>query len=109
MGFLPLHRGAVRGGADFPASGDPEHAMLRRAVEDGVWDGVMVALHMMHQNARSLVFPQTLANRVGSRIGLFAPACYLRRMTKNYKPGERAPRSGVDVITGPRGGRTREE
>jgi YjzC-like protein len=30
-------------------------------------------------------------------------------MSKNYKPGERAPRSGVYVITGPRGGRTSEE
>jgi aryl-alcohol dehydrogenase-like predicted oxidoreductase len=49
-------------------SEDPEHEMVQRAVEDEVWDVVMVAFHMMHQNARSLVFPRTLANRVGTLI-----------------------------------------
>src|SRR5437763_15900164 len=33
------------------APGDPEHQMTQRAVQDGVWDVVMVAFHMMHQNA----------------------------------------------------------
>jgi aryl-alcohol dehydrogenase-like predicted oxidoreductase len=49
-------------------SSDPEHNMMQRAAEDEVWDVVMVAFHMMHQNARSLVFPRTLANRVGTLI-----------------------------------------
>jgi L-galactose dehydrogenase len=49
-------------------SSDPEHAMVQRAVEDGVWDVVMVAFHMMHQNARSKVFPRTIANRVGTLL-----------------------------------------
>jgi aryl-alcohol dehydrogenase-like predicted oxidoreductase len=49
-------------------SSDPDHEMLRRAVEDGLWDVVMVAFHMMHQNARDLVFPRTTANRVGTLI-----------------------------------------
>jgi len=31
---------------------DPEHQMLHRAAQDGVWDVVMVGFHMMHQNAR---------------------------------------------------------
>jgi aryl-alcohol dehydrogenase-like predicted oxidoreductase len=47
---------------------DPDHAMLRRAVEEGVWDTVMVAFHMMHQNARHEVFPGSIANRVGTLI-----------------------------------------
>ena len=42
-------------------SSDPEHAMVVRAVEDGVWDVVMVAFHMMHQNARTQVFPRAVA------------------------------------------------
>jgi aryl-alcohol dehydrogenase-like predicted oxidoreductase len=50
------------------ASEDSEHAMLERAVEDGVWDTVMLALHMMHQNARTRVFPRTMANRVGTLL-----------------------------------------
>jgi aryl-alcohol dehydrogenase-like predicted oxidoreductase len=49
-------------------STDPEHAMVHRAVEDGVWDVVMVAFHMMHQNARTKVFPRTMANRVGTLL-----------------------------------------
>ncbi len=49
-------------------SSDAEHKMVQRAVEDEVWDVVMVAFHMMHQNARSLVFPRTRANRVGTLI-----------------------------------------
>jgi len=50
------------------ASEDPEHDMLQRAVEDEVWDVVMVAFHMMHQNARAKVFPRTIANRVGTLL-----------------------------------------
>jgi aryl-alcohol dehydrogenase-like predicted oxidoreductase len=49
-------------------SSDPGHAMAARAVEDGVWDVVMVAFHMMHQNARAKVFPRTIANRVGTLL-----------------------------------------
>ena len=50
------------------ASDDPEHEMLERAVEDEMWDVVMVAFHMMHQNARAKVFPRTIANRVGTLL-----------------------------------------
>jgi aryl-alcohol dehydrogenase-like predicted oxidoreductase len=50
------------------ASEDPEHEMLERAVEDEVWDVVMVAFHMMHQNARRKVFPRTIANRTGTLL-----------------------------------------
>jgi aryl-alcohol dehydrogenase-like predicted oxidoreductase len=49
-------------------SSDPEHDMVQRAVEDGVWDVVMVAFHMMHQNARTKVFPRTTANRIGTLL-----------------------------------------
>src|SRR5271169_3090107 len=42
--------------------------MLQRAVEDEVWDVVMVAFHMMHQTARAKVFPRSIANRVGTLL-----------------------------------------
>jgi len=62
-------RGKLRHlGVTETASDDPEHEMLQRAVEDEVWDVVMVAFHMMHQNARAKVFPQTIANRVGTLL-----------------------------------------
>jgi aryl-alcohol dehydrogenase-like predicted oxidoreductase len=45
---------------------DPEHTMLNRAVQDGIWDTAMFAFHLMHQPARTQVFPHTVANRVGT-------------------------------------------
>ena len=40
---------------------DPEHRMLHRALQDGIWDTAMFAFHLMHQPARSQVFPLTMA------------------------------------------------
>jgi aryl-alcohol dehydrogenase-like predicted oxidoreductase len=39
---------------------------VQRAARDGVWDVAMVAFHMMHQNARSAVFPLTRQYHVGT-------------------------------------------
>ena len=60
-------------------SSDGEHNMVQRAVEDGVWDVVMVAFHMMHQNARTKVFPQTMANRVGTLLMFAVRNIFSRR------------------------------
>jgi aryl-alcohol dehydrogenase-like predicted oxidoreductase len=49
-------------------SSDAEHDMVQRAVADGIWDVVMVAFHMMHQNARTKVFPRTTANHIGTLL-----------------------------------------
>lgn len=50
------------------APADPDHAVLLQAVEDGGWDTVMVAFHMMHQNARARLFPATMAQSVGTLL-----------------------------------------
>ena len=50
------------------APNDPEHEMLARAVPEEVWDVVMVAFHMMAQNARRAVFPLTRAHNVGTLL-----------------------------------------
>jgi aryl-alcohol dehydrogenase-like predicted oxidoreductase len=50
------------------ASSDAEHRMIERAVGDGIWDTVMVAFHMLHQNARERVFPLTRQHRVGTLL-----------------------------------------
>jgi len=47
---------------------DPEHSMLRQALDDGVWDTVMVAFHMLHQNARGTVFPRSMDKRIGTLL-----------------------------------------
>ena len=50
------------------APGDPEHDMVRRACDDGVWDVAMIAFHLMHQNARQRAFPLTRLHRVGTLL-----------------------------------------
>ena len=45
---------------------DPGHQMLERAAEDGVWEVVMLAFHMLHQNARQPVLERTRANGIGT-------------------------------------------
>jgi aryl-alcohol dehydrogenase-like predicted oxidoreductase len=50
------------------APGDTEHAMLGQAAADGIWDVVMVAFHMLHQNARMSVFPLTRRNNIGTLL-----------------------------------------
>jgi aryl-alcohol dehydrogenase-like predicted oxidoreductase len=50
------------------ASSDAEHRMIARAAADSVWDTVMVAFHMLHQNARDRVFPLTRQNRIGTLL-----------------------------------------
>jgi aryl-alcohol dehydrogenase-like predicted oxidoreductase len=40
--------------------------MAGRPARDGVWDTLMLAFHMLHQNARTSVFPLTREHRVGT-------------------------------------------
>ncbi len=49
---------------------DPDHRMLLDALahDHDIWDVAMIGFHMMHQNARTAVFPQTIAKRVGTLI-----------------------------------------
>jgi aryl-alcohol dehydrogenase-like predicted oxidoreductase len=50
------------------AGRDPRHDTLARALEDNCWDVVMVAFHMLNQNARQRVFPQTRAKNIGALL-----------------------------------------
>jgi L-galactose dehydrogenase len=45
---------------------DPQHTMLARALEDGVFEVFMLAFHMMHQNAGNHVLPRTREKGVGT-------------------------------------------
>ncbi len=44
------------------------HDMLHQAAQDAVWDVCMVGFSMMHQNARTRVFPQTRSQGVGTLL-----------------------------------------
>jgi aryl-alcohol dehydrogenase-like predicted oxidoreductase len=50
------------------APNDPGHRMLQCALQDDCWQVVMLAFHMMNQNARASVFPQTVERRVGTLL-----------------------------------------
>ena len=48
-----------RGGAD------PQHAMLQRALDDDVWDVMMVGFNILNQSARERVFSRTIKKDIG--------------------------------------------
>jgi len=50
------------------AGRDPVHGALCRALEDDCWDAMMIAFHMLNQNARRLVFPGTQAKNIGTLL-----------------------------------------
>ena len=47
---------------------DHTNAMLKRAVNDPLWEVFMVGFHMMHQGARRDVFPITRAKGIGTLL-----------------------------------------
>jgi aryl-alcohol dehydrogenase-like predicted oxidoreductase len=51
-----------------PAASDPEQSTMRRAVDDPQWDVAMLAFHMMHQTARTHIFPKTQAGGIGTAL-----------------------------------------
>ena len=66
---------------------DPSHAMLARACEDGVWDVVMVAHHLLHRTAAETVFPLAQRHRIGTLLmfavrSIFARPAQLREVVR---------------------------
>ena len=45
---------------------DLKQETLRRAVDDPLWEVMMVGFHMMHQKPRQRVFPHTIENDIGT-------------------------------------------
>ncbi len=50
------------------APNDHEHVTLPKAINSGLFDVVMVAFHLLHQNARDTVFPLTRASGVATLV-----------------------------------------
>jgi aryl-alcohol dehydrogenase-like predicted oxidoreductase len=44
---------------------DPQHAMLQRALQDDVWDVMMVGFNILNQSARARVFAVTIEKDIG--------------------------------------------
>ena len=47
---------------------DTGHDMLRRALQDDVWDVFMVGFNLINQSAREAVFPGTLKHGIGTQV-----------------------------------------
>ncbi len=62
-------------------SGDLQHEMLQRALQDGVWDVIMVGFNLLNQRARETVLRPALANDIGVLI-MFAIRRALSRREK---------------------------
>ena len=80
------------------ASSDAAHRMVELAVADGIWDSVMVAFHMLHQNARERVFPLTLEHRVGTLLmfavrNIFSQPARLKATLRELAAAGAVPRS----------------
>ena len=50
---------------------DPSHKMLTLALQDDLWDVMMVGFSLLNPSARTRVFPQTQAKQIGT-LGMFA-------------------------------------
>ncbi len=74
---------------------DLEHAMLLRAIPDGLWDVAMVAFHLMNQNTREAVFPATLQHRVGTLLMFAVRSIFARKERVAEAMRELAPEGKV--------------
>ena len=82
---------------------DLEHKMLAEGLAaDDIWDTVMVAFNMMHQNARGSVFPKTRAKQVGTLImfavrGIFAQPERLNAEVRSLAAAGKLPKALGDA------------
>jgi len=57
---------------------DPNHSMLQRALQDDVWDVMMVGFNILNQSARNYVFTKAMEKNIGILI-MFAVRLALSR------------------------------
>ena len=75
---------------------DPGHEMLQRALADPSWQVVMLAYHMLNQNARREVFPRTRPLGVGTLLmfvvrNIFSRPGVLAETVRQLAAGGRVP------------------
>lgn len=77
-------------------SPDPQHLMLQRALQDDIWDVMMVGFNMLNQSARDRVFAKTIDKNIGVLI-MFAVRLALSRPERlNQVIAELIDRKQVD-------------
>jgi L-galactose dehydrogenase len=80
---------------------DPRHDMLQQAVEDDIWEVMMLAFNPFNQSARRLLFPQIVANNVGTDImcaarGPFSHPDEMREVVKALIESGELEGTGID-------------
>ncbi|MPY74778.1 MAG: aldo/keto reductase [Alphaproteobacteria bacterium] len=75
---------------------DHKHETMQRVAKDPVWESVMLGFHMMHQNARQVVFPDSIANGTGTLLmfvvrNIFSQPDYLRSTVKELVEDGKLP------------------
>jgi aryl-alcohol dehydrogenase-like predicted oxidoreductase len=69
---------------------DPEHTMLARAVEEGIWEVFMLGFSMMHQNAKQRLLPRR-ARRASARSACLPCATSSASRTCSRRPSSSWP------------------
>ncbi|MFP6759541.1 MAG: aldo/keto reductase [Alphaproteobacteria bacterium] len=77
---------------------DADHRMLQRAFDNEFWDVIMVGFHLMHQGARTSVFPITRARGIGTLAmfavrAIFSDPAYLKTTVAELAAAGAVPRS----------------
>ncbi|MBI4332629.1 MAG: aldo/keto reductase [Chloroflexi bacterium] len=81
--------------------GDPQHTMLQRAVEDDIWDVMLVGFNMLNQSARERVFRRAMQKNIGIvvmfavRLALSRPE-RLRQLVKELVAKKHVNPSDID-------------
>ena len=69
IGFIGITEGFIT---------DTQHEMLQKALQDDIWDVMMVGFNLLNQSARERVFPKTIEKNIGVLI-MFAVRLALSR------------------------------
>lgn len=65
--FKMREKGKIRFlGITEPFVPDPRHQMLSQAVQNSIWDVIMIGYNLLNQSASRLVFPKTLEHNIGT-------------------------------------------
>lgn len=72
---------------------EPDHAMLRRALNDDHWDVMMVGFNLLNRSARRSVFPRAIEKNIGIEI-MYAVRRALSDPEKLRSTGEELARQG---------------
>jgi aryl-alcohol dehydrogenase-like predicted oxidoreductase len=75
---------------------DPEHTMLARAIDEGIWEVMMLGYNMMNQNARDILFPGIIEKSIGTLLmfvvrNIFSQPDYLRNTMKELAAEGKVP------------------